>query len=312
MRQAGTLSNRDEAQRFADYLLTQGISARVEPDADRFAVWVRDEDQLARAKEELAAFVASPNAERFRNAESVAEQVRKQQLRDERQRRKNFVELRDRWDTRPAGRHPITLLLIAASVFVFVASDFGTKHGTAILRQLWLVDPGGNPLEMLAGSPMQDVQRGHVWRLITPIFIHANMMHIVFNMYWLYNLGGLVEIRKGSWRFLLLVLVLAVTSNYAQAMIPYRFAGQMGLFAAMFCGMSGVVYGLFGYIWMKSRWQPEEAMFLPPLTVELMLIWLVLCWTGVMGPIANWAHTVGLAVGMAIGYAPVAWRRLLG
>ena len=42
-----------------------------------------------------------------------------------------------------------------------------------------------------------------------------------------------------------------------------------------------------------------------------LLGWYVLCWTGIFAQlVANWAHTVGLVVGVAIGYAPVAWRQM--
>ncbi len=78
--------------------------------------------------------------------------------------------------------------------------------------------------------------------------------------------------------------------------------------------MSGVIYGLFGYVWMKSKFDPHAKMFIPPSTVVLLLAWLLLCWSGVLdksiGQVANWAHTVGLIIGIIIGLAPVAWRRM--
>ena len=52
-------------------------------------------------------------------------------------------------------------------------------------------------------------------------------------------------------------------------------------------GMSGVIYALFGYVWMKGMYQPEQRMGVHPNTVNLMLIWLVVCMTGVIGPIGN-------------------------
>ena len=69
----------------------------------------------------------------------------------------------------------------------------------------------------------------------------------------------------------------------------------------LFEGFSGVIYALFGYIWMKGLYQPEQGMFLHPNSITIMLLWLVLCMTGVLGPIGNAAHFVGLIVGVAFG-----------
>ena len=80
----------------------------------------------------------------------------------------------------------------------------------------------------------------------------------------------------------------------------------------MFGGMSGVLYGLFGYLWMKGRFEPELGLALSPRLILLLIGWLFLCMTGVLGSVANTAHVAGLAVGMVIGVAPYLWRRLLG
>ena len=67
--------------------------------------------------------------------------------------------------------------------------------------------------------------------------------------------------------------------------------------------MSGVVYALFGYIWMKGQNEPEQGMILHPSTVQTMLFWLVLCMMGWVGNVANTAHVVGVAVGIVCGLA---------
>jgi GlpG protein len=67
--------------------------------------------------------------------------------------------------------------------------------------------------------------------------------------------------------------------------------------------MSGVVYALFGYVWMKGLYEPEQGMILHPSTVQFMLLFLVLCMTGLMGSVANAAHVVGLVTGMLLGLA---------
>ena len=66
--------------------------------------------------------------------------------------------------------------------------------------------------------------------------------------------------------------------------------------------MSGVVYGLLGYIWIQGLRNLGFGYVLHKQTVIMMLGWFILCWTGILGPIANWAHTAGLAIGIAWGY----------
>lgn len=317
MRQAGVLSNRDQADRLADYLLTQDISVRVEPEGDAWAVWVRDEDQVPRAAEELQRFLAEPDAPRYREAAAAAAGVRKERARLQQQRQRNMIDMRERWGALPRGGRPVTLLLIAASVFVALTTNFGENGRNGILSAL-LFQPPPTEGNITTWTPTQKIEEGQVWRLVTPIFLHFGPLHLLFNMLILYQFGTLIEVRRGSLIFGLLVLVVAVASNYGQ----YFFAAKMlwgdakgaqnplGFVVILFGGMSGVNYGLLGYIWMKSKFEPLSRFYIHPNTVLLLMIWFFLCWFGVFERVANWAHTVGLAVGMAIGYAPVAWRKL--
>jgi GlpG protein len=139
------------------------------------------------------------------------------------------------------------------------------------------------------------ILRGQLWRLATPAFLHFSIPHILFNLLWLRMLGGAIESRRGLARYAGLVLLIAVVSNIGQ----YAATGS-----PLFGGMSGVVYGVFGYLWMKERFAPESGLSLPPNCVFWMLGWFVLCWFDVMGPIANWAHTFGLVAGMLVGLLP--------
>jgi GlpG protein len=140
---------------------------------------------------------------------------------------------------------------------------------------------------------LPEVRDGQVWRLVTPIFAHGSLMHIVFNMMWLFQLGRFIETRFGPWKLMALILVIGVGSNVAQ----YLWNGPF------FGGMSGVNYGLFGFLWIKGKFGRAQNWQLDPQTVQLMLVWMVLCYTGLLGPVANAAHTVGLIIGVILGFA---------
>jgi GlpG protein len=71
-----------------------------------------------------------------------------------------------------------------------------------------------------------------------------------------------------------------------------------------------VIFGLFGYVWMKSRYQPEAGFVVPPILVLFIIGYFLLCFTGLLGPIANVAHAAGLGLGMLIGAARPMWRSL--
>ena len=140
---------------------------------------------------------------------------------------------------------------------------------------------------------------GQVWRLVTPIFLHFGLLHIVFNCWATIVEGTLIETGRGTLRLAVLVLVSAVLSNLGQYLLYEFIRARHG------CTASAVFRGsatrMFGYLWMKGMYEPEQGMILHPNTISTMLIWLVLCMTGVLGPIANAAHVVGLVVGIIFG-----------
>jgi GlpG protein len=79
--------------------------------------------------------------------------------------------------------------------------------------------------------------------------------------------------------------------------------------------MSGVLFGFFGFIWMKSTFEPGSGFYISPNMLIFITIFLVFGLTKLdeqfLGaPIDNWAHIVGMLTGMVIGYAPVLFKRL--
>jgi GlpG protein len=186
------------------------------------------------------------------------------------------------------GFGPLTFALIALCVVVFIFSKFASD--LEAIRVLFISEHSLGHRDFTSMLP--EVRRGQIWRLFTPAFIHLGFLHILFNMLWLRDLGSMIEGRQGSLQLAVLVLVLAGCSDFGQ----YYVSGPI------FGGMSGVVYGLLGYIWIRGKFDPGSGLFLHPSTVNMMLIWFVLCFTGFLGPVANTAHAVGLVLGIAWGY----------
>ncbi len=190
---------------------------------------------------------------------------------------------------------PVSTVLIALSVVVGLISGLGDN--LKILT--WLTVADLREFDRTITTGLQAVLRGEVWRLVTPIFIHFGLLHLVFNMMWMKDLGPLIERRWSSRTLLALVLVSAVLSNLAQFLVNWDLKNGVHYANALSGGMSGVVYALLGYVWIRSRFDPSAGIRLPPSVVWMMLGWLVACMTGALGNIGNTAHAVGLLVGVA-------------
>lgn len=283
MRLIGHLPDEQHAAAFSDYLLVQGVANEVEADRDGWAVWIHSEDELERATERLSAFQANPQAPEYRQHGRQAQTIRTQQQQEAEAAAKRHFDRRRLFPRTGTYRaSPLTFSLIALCIVVGVLSRLG-ENGEVLQYLLLSIYKQGLP----------EIMHGQVWRLFTPVLVHFGILHLAFNMLWLFDLGGMIESRTGTRRLALLVLSLGVVPNVAQFFVS----------GPMFGGMSGVVYGLLGYVWMKGRFDPGSGLYLHPQTVTLMLIWFFLCLSGLIGNIANTVHGVGLGMGVAWGYA---------
>ncbi|GAB4139859.1 MAG: hypothetical protein Tsb009_08940 [Planctomycetaceae bacterium] len=304
MRELGTLSSQEQAELFEDYLLTLNIKAVAEAEDGAWTIWIVNEDDLESARSELAKFQENPNADTYRKAVSAAHSLRKQALKEEEEARKRYVNVRDRWNQPMMKKAPLTMILIFVSVGVALISNFGKKV-EPLVSTLGFAQfesgPRADGWYLPAGSRGDEqIRQGQVWRLVTPMFLHMNILHLLFNMYWTYQFGTMIESRRGTVRLLFIVLATSMAGNYLQFAMKNPYFG----------GMSGVNYGLFGYIWVKSRYAPELGLLIHPQLVALMLIFFFLCMTGLFGPVANWAHGGGLVAGMLIANAPLLYQEM--
>ncbi|MFW6170938.1 MAG: rhomboid family intramembrane serine protease [Planctomycetota bacterium] len=316
MRRIGSMPQERDARRFAAYLVTRGIDSHAEEDADCWAIWVRDEKRIDQARGELDAFVANPNDARYEGAEQKAESIRREAAQQRQEAQKNVIEMRGQWKMTTAQHGPLTATLIGLSILVTLLGGFGAALkvrgsnqkgvGGTVNRQLAFVDP--EAYRAGRASPLGSLLKGEFWRAITPIFIHLSPIHLAFNMIMFFQFGRLVETLRGTAWFALMVLVIALISNVAQAAAPDTLPPALRG-GPLFGGMSGVVYGLFGYAWMKSIFDPKPQLYVSQVTVLILMGWLFLCMTPAIGNVANVAHLVGLVVGGAFGYLPTLWNR---
>jgi len=290
MRLIGHLPTEDQARTFSDVLYVRGIQNQVEAEAGHgWAVWVGDDDELRQASEVLAAFRANPHDAKFKADARQAARVRREQAEAEGAYAKKVRDSRQIFHSLTgSGFGPLTVALICVSVGVFIFSKYGQQVGRVAVLFL---------SEYNTGLP--EVMSGQVWRLLTPIFIHFGVLHIFFNLLWLRDLGNMIEQRQGTLHLALLVAVIGILSNLAQYGIHLAPLFTGGPF---FGGMSGVVYGLVGYIWMRGKYDPACGLALHPATVLMMVIWFFVCLAGLFGSVANMAHFAGLVMGLAWGY----------
>ena len=302
MREIGNVPDAHNAQRLADYLLTLGIRTRVDANPAGATLWVFDEDRRDEARREFDAFNANPAEPRYEAAAQQAQRLKQEAEGQEKRYRKNVIDMRERWGSAANSRRPVTLTLVGISLAVALASGFGQNVFTnQWTRDLFIVPLHVEGDRVLYPATLKPTLEGQLWRLITPIFVHFGVPHLLFDTLAIFSLGSAVEMRRGSWRMLALVLAIAIPSNVAQ----FYWAGPT------FGGLSGVAFGLFGYIWMKSHFDPAAGFFMPTSTVLMMMVWFGLCVAGTVGPIANTVHTVGLAVGVLIAVAPLATKKVL-
>jgi len=324
MRHIGTLDKASAANRFAAYLVTEGVDAHAEEeDGGSFAIWVRDENQVEKARDALKQFRVDPDAPQYRSAQKKAEAIGRDKARQAAAARKNMVNIRGKWGRgMPGGgprKQPLTLFLIGVCVALFLlqnmnAGDF-YRHlefaDSAHFRNTIVEDADGNrflkpALTDTTSNRLVDIKRGQVWRLITPVFLHFGFLHIFFNCYMLFYLGGQVENRFGTLWYGLLLLAMGLFSVLVQCLMPEKpFGLPLPGGSPLGGGMSGVVFGVFGFIWVKMNTQPNAGLMMSPLLVIIMFGQFFLGITGmldgVMGKnIAHWAHGAGLLAGIVI------------
>ena len=170
---------------------------------------------------------------------------------------------------------------------------------TAVTVAWWGFNVDVSPL--LASA---EIRRGELWRLVTDIFPHGGTLHLVFNLYWTWIFGTMIEQVLGHFKTAALFLLFAVGAS------ALEFAFLHGGI-----GLSGVGYGLFGFLWIASRWDDRFRDVVDQRTVVTFLLWFVFCIVATVTnlmPVANLEHGGGLVLGVLTATAmAIPNRRLL-
>ncbi len=264
-----------DANALADFMEVQGVEVTLRA-GSMFAVWVIEDDEVERATALLADYepddAMTAKAAKIRKAREQAA--------------KPLPSAIPRRGDAEVSRGTLTILLIGISVLVALATKMGDRE-TEMLHKLLVVPVFRQGGELMVWTVMQ---WDEPWRLLTPMFLHFGLVHLGFNMLWLYRFGNQIEANHGVIRLLLLACLAQIAGSIAQFYISGPFFG----------GMSGVNYALFGFVWMQSKYGQRGYSIANQDTLILMG-WLVLCATGLIGPVANACHAMGLATGLLAG-----------
>ena len=211
-----------------------------------------------------------------------------------------------------------SLVLIALNVAVWAAITLTGGRASPLVDQLALLvrgrcDPAGQAgtylgapteqicLQGVGGSWVPGVSDGAVWQLVTSMFTHVEIWHLVGNMVALWFLGPQLELAVGRLRFLAVYLV----SGLAGSAMVLWFAGDL----VQTVGASGAIFGLMGALLVMALKVGGNLSQIGLLLLANLVITVTvpgISWQGHLGGFVG-----GLLVGTVLVHAPRGPRRPL-
>ncbi len=176
---------------------------------------------------------------------------------------------------------PVTLILIIMNVVVYLVTAFVSRSLDIDIRVL--VDFGAKVNEL--------IDQGEYYRLVTSAFLHADAMHILFNMYALFALGRILEDFIGKARYISIYLFSALTGG----ILSYYYTPNVSV------GASGAIFGLLGAILMVAIFKKQVVNrgLLPRIAIVLMIS----LFSGFSsGTTDNYGHIGGLIGGLVMSF----------
>ena len=213
------------------------------------------------------------------------------------------------------GRIPwVNWLLIAVNSWIFF--KFGSRPDYDYFVERWGFVPAQFDLVTM----------------VTSMFLHGSLLHLLGNMWFLYLFGDNVENRVGSFNYLTAYLLCGLTGDLCQyAFFPHSQIPSVGA--------SGAIFGIMGmylYFFPRNRVRTFILLFIFPLFIEISAIWIIglsfvlevlyaraQTLSGIEGGIGHLAHTGGFGAGVVLAviyqasgavktYGESLWDRLVG
>ncbi|MGN0901838.1 MAG: rhomboid family intramembrane serine protease [Succinivibrio sp.] len=261
---------REKALAFCDYLNSKGTKAKVkECYSGHFGVYVTNSFDLTRAKQELLSYAQSPYSRAF----TEASWAKGRTVKSEKYLRQGLIPF-------AFSLSSLTTIIELICVLVYLLS-FGFKDYIYAYLALSRLDT------FSVSQPLNYI------KLITPVFVHFTILHIAFNLVMFEALARPIERELGRVKLFSLCLGIAVVSNILQ----YVFMTGYGVFG----GLSGVVYGLIGYMGILSRRENlPKGLFIPKGLLAVSIVFIAFGFF--MSGIANLCHLGGVLVGIILGY----------
>ena len=194
---------------------------------------------------------------------------------------------------------PFTLILILICIALAFLAPL--DRPTDLTWDLLYPDFSYGTRTIVLERVLQNFSVTQFFHMLTPILLHGGLIHLAFNMMWLWELGSRIEKFQSTLTMIITVVVLGLISNTIQ----YLYGGGNN-----FGGMSGVVYGLFAYIWMWQLFDPRTGIALPGSLIIFMLLSLVIMTFLGLSMIANAAHMGGFLAGIVYGAATATISRV--
>lgn len=156
--------------------------------------------------------------------------------------------------------------------------------------------------------PQNIVHGEKLYTLVTSMFMHADWLHLLGNMLFLYIFGDNVEDIFGHGGYLTFYSTCGVAAAFAHIASLYLGLTYPADFSIPVVGASGAISGVLGAYFLlfpKAKILTWVAYFIPPIPAVLFLgFWFLLQWLfglfNVGSPVAYWAHIGGFIMGMIL------------